>query len=284
MTNNSIFTRVLALMICFIMLVGGLTACFGEVDHENVVGTTTTNGEVVTTKPTTTPTTTTTTTTPTTGGDVGNDPVEDPVDPVDPNEIFSASTDLSSDSLIYGSLASDLVIGGADLGALVPADVKIVAGAASLALSVKKVDEAILDDALSNLDVHIDGVASDNTVPMVVKLGAILEAGLGATELKLYHVENGAPTLMMRVNSPADFAIHNQYYYDSETGEVSIYVASFSQFYAVASEADVWDGEAVADGFASGTGTEEDPFIINSAAQLVYFRNQVDAGVTFTGE
>ena len=64
MTNNSIFTRVLALMLCLIMLVGTLTACLNQVDHENHVGTTT-NGDVVTTNPTTKPTTTPTT--PTTG-------------------------------------------------------------------------------------------------------------------------------------------------------------------------------------------------------------------------
>ena len=271
MTNNSIFTRVLALMICLVMLVGTLTACFNEVDGENHTGTTT-NGEV-TTKPTTTTTTTTTT-----GDVVEDEPTEDPVDP---NVIFSASTNITSDSLIYGTLASDVVIGGAEMGALVPADVKVEAGASNLALSVKKVDEVLLSDTLSALDVHINGVALDNTVPMIVKLGAILEAGLGATELKLYHTENGVDNLMTRVNSPADFAIHNQYYYNAETGEVTIYIASFSVISAVKSVADVWDGTSVAEGFASGTGTEADPFIIETAAQLVYFRNQVDAGVTY---
>ncbi|MBO5715308.1 MAG: hypothetical protein J6S23_02805, partial [Clostridia bacterium] len=66
MTNNSIFTRVLALMICFIMLVGTLTACFQETDHNHNVGTTTSGDS--TTKPSTT--TKPTTTTPTTGGAV----------------------------------------------------------------------------------------------------------------------------------------------------------------------------------------------------------------------
>ena len=278
MTNNSIFTRVLALMLCLIMLVGGLTACFNEVDPENNIGTTT-NGGVVTTNPTTKPTTTTTTT-PTTGGVVEDDPVEDPVEPVDPNEIFSASTDILSDGLIYGTLASDVVIGGTEMGALVPADVKVEAGASNLALSVKKVDEVLLSDALSTLDVHINGVASDNTVPMVVKLGAILEAGLGATELKLYHTENGVDNLMTRVNSPADFAIHNQYYYNAETGEVTIYVASFSVFYALKSEADVWDGSSDTTWYNEN----DTEFILTTAEQLAGFRDLVDGGNTFEGK
>ena len=277
MTNNSIFTRVLALMLCLIMLVGTLTACLNQVEPENHVGTT--NGGVVTTNPTTNPTTTTPTT-PTTGGVVEDNPVEDPVEPVDPNEIFSASTNISSDALIYGSLASDVVIGGTEVGALVPADVKVEAGASSLALSVKKVDEEVLGDALSALDVHINGVALDNTVPMVVKLGAILEAGLGATELKLYHTENGVDNLMTRVNSPADFAIHNQYYYNVETGEVTIYIASFSVISAVKSVADVWDGGSD----TSWYNENDTEFTLTTAEQLAGFRDLVDAGNTFEGK
>ena len=182
-----------------------------------------------------------------------------------------------------------MVIGSAELGALVPADVKVAEGASNLALSVKNVEDlgdVDLGDAeiVQSLDVHIDGVALDNTVPMIVNLGAILEAGLSETEIKLYHHENGVPTLMTRVNNASEFAIHNQYTYNPETGEVSIFVASFSVFTIVQTTADVWDGEAVAEGFASGEGTEEDPYIIETAAQLVYFRNQVDAGTTYEGK
>ena len=277
MTNNSIFTRVLALMLCLIMLVGTLTACLNQVDHENHVGTTT-NGGVVTTDPTTKPTTTTTTT-PTTGDVVEDDPIEEPVDP---NEVFSASTDILSDGLIYGTLASDVVIGGAEMGALVPADVKVEAGASNLALSVKKVDEVLLSDALSTLDVHINGVALDNTVPMIVKLGAILEAGLGATELKLYHTENGVDNLMTRVNSPSDFAIHNQYYYNAETGEVTIYVASFSVFTAVQSTASKWEDGTVAD--TSWYNENDAEFTLKDVADFLGFRDLVDAGNTFAGK
>ena len=269
MTNNSIFTRVLALMICLVMLVGTLTACFQETDHNHNVGTTT-NGED-TTKPTTTTTTT--------GDVVEDEPTEDPVDP---NVIFSASTNISSDSLIYGTLANDVVIGGTEVGALVPADVKVEAGASNLALSVKKVDEELLGDALSALDVHINGIALDNTVPMIVKLGAILEAGLGATELKLYHTENGVDNLMTRVNSPADFAIHNQYYYNAETGEVTIYIASFSVISAVKSSASKWEDDTVAN--TSWYNENDTEFTLKDVADFLGFRNLVDGGNTFEGK
>ena len=45
----------------------------------------------------------------------------------------------------------------------------------------------------------------------------------------------------------------------------------------------VWDG-SIADGFASGTGTEDDPFIIETAAQLAYFALSVDEGNDYLGQ
>ena len=284
-TNNSIFTRVLALMICFIMLVGGLTACFQETDPENNVSTTTTNGGVTTlptTQPTiTTPTTTQPTTGTTTGDVVGNDPVEDPVDP---NVIFSASTTIDASNLILGTLVNDVVIGGEGSTALVPADVMVETNASSLALTLKNVEENDVDlgdvELLNNLDVHISGIAANNTVPMTVALGAILEAGLGATELKLYHIENGTPVLMTRVTSANDFSIHNQYTYNAETGEVTIYVASFSVFAAVRTEADKWDGTSVTTWYNEN----DTKFTLTTAEQFAGFRDLVDGGNTFEGK
>ena len=202
---------------------------------------------------------------------------------------FTASASLSQVPLIYGSLAGNVTIGDQNgVSAFIPTGVKVADGTSSLDLSINRVDDdnITLDDGAtsSSLDVHIEGIAADNTVPMTVNLGAVLQPGLDVTELKLYHIENDIPVLMTRVNTSADFAVHNQYTYNPTTGEVSIYVASFSVFSAVKTSADVWDGEAVANSFASGTGTEADPYIIETAAQLVYFRNQVDAGVTYAGQ
>ena len=202
---------------------------------------------------------------------------------------ISAFTSINNNNLLYGTLANQVTISGNGISATLPADVKIANGATSLNLTVVGTDvDGNLTlgegDSARGFDVHIDGIAADNTQPMIVNLGAVLEPGLSETEVKLYHTENGVPMLMTRVDSAADFAIHNQYTYDSATGKVSIYVASFSVFSAVKTSADVWDGEAVADGFASGSGTQASPYLINTAAQLVYFRNQVDAGVTYAGQ
>ena len=270
-TNNSIFTRVLALVLCLIMVVGTLSACFNDVDINNGLDT-----ETNTDTSTNTSTNTTTTTTNTTGDSAENDPAEDPVDP---NEIFSASATLENVALLLGTLTTDVVIGNEVAGALVPADVKIENGAASLALSVKNVEnlgDIDLGDAelVQNLDVHINGIATDNTVPMIVNLGAVLEAGIGDTELKLYHIENGSPVLMMRVNNASDFAIHNQYVYNSETGEVSIYVASFSVFAAVRAEADKWDGTSDISWYVGHENETE--YTLTTAEQFAGFRDIVD--------
>lgn len=203
---------------------------------------------------------------------------------------YAASTAIDAGNLMLGALTSELTIGGNNgVGAVLPADVKVAEGATSLELTMKKVDnDGNLNlgegENATSFDVHIAGIATDNEKPMRVDLGAVLEAGLGKTELKLYHIENGTPVQMTRVNTVSDFAIHNQYTYDSATGNVSIYVKSFSVFSAVKTSADLWDGITIASGFASGDGTEANPYLIKTAAQLAYFRKQVDAGNTFEGK
>ncbi len=287
MKNSSLFTRIIATSLCAVLLVGtllmGMVGGFNyEFDSDfNVTPNVTPNTNPSTTKPTTTLPATTV---------KPNTTTKPSYYPPKPDDSFSMSTELEEGALMLGTLANDLIIGTADgVNAILPADVKIAEGASSVALSVKPVEtgseiELGAGETAQSLDVHIEGVALDNTVPMIVNLGAILDAGFADTEIKFYHTENGVAVPMTRVNSLSDFAIHNQYYYNAETGEVSIYVASFSIFSAVKTSADVWNGEAVATGFASGNGTQASPYLINTAAQLVYFRNQVDAGVTYAGK
>ena len=200
-----------------------------------------------------------------------------------------ATKNINGTPLLYGELTSEVAIDGDKISATLPEGVKIADNATTLNLTVESTEtDANLylgeDASARGFDVHISGIAADNTQPMIVNLGAVLPAGIAATELKLYHTENETPVQMTRVASTADFARHNHYVYNEATGEVSIYVASFSTFSMVKASVDTWDGEAVAEGFAEGDGTEENPYIINTAAQLVYFRNQVDAGVTYKGE
>ena len=197
----------------------------------------------------------------------------------------AASTSIDASNLLLGALTSEVVINGDGISATIPADVKLADGATSLDLTV---ESATADANISlgdggsaaGFNVHIEGIAPDNTKPMIVNLGAILSPALSETELKLYHTENGTPTLMTRVNSASDFAIHNQYTYNPATGDVSIYVATFSIFSAVETSADDWDGTADT-GWYNDNDTE---FTLTTAEQLAGFRDLVDGGNTFAGK
>ena len=204
-----------------------------------------------------------------------------------PDEMnFDTTVSLGSVQTLNNELTSDLTIRYNDsIYAVLPTGVKLADGVDSLSFSGKAVENTnniIIEDANSSksYDIHIEGIADDNQQPIKVYLGAILDKNLGDTELKLYHES----TPMTKVNSVAEFGNNNQYTYDPATGDVVLYVDNFSVFSSIQTTADVWDGVKVADGFASGSGTEADPYIIETAAQLVYFRNQVDAGNSFKGK
>jgi len=53
---------------------------------------------------------------------------------------------------------------------------------------------------------------------------------------------------------------------------------------ANAADGTTWDGTTVATAFAGGTGTESDPYIIETAGQLIYLRNKVNSGKKYNGE
>ena len=193
---------------------------------------------------------------------------------------FAASAAINRSSLVYGALANEVVIGTFDgISATIPANVKVANDATKLALSVKAVEtDANItlgegEDARS-MDVHIEGIAADNTVPMIVNLGPVFKKGLADTEVKFYHTENGTPVLMTRVDSVDAFAIHNQFTYNPTTGEVSIYVASFSVFSAKQATVSVWDG-----GYDySWYNADAANLTISSANQFAAFRTIVDGG------
>lgn len=180
-------------------------------------------------------------------------------------------------------LTSPVTLGGSTgFTANVPAEALIKTGTSSLELKVQKLAEnnniSFGDgNTAHNFDVHIEGIADGNEMPIVVHLGRILPAGL---EIALYHTN----TPMTQVISLNELDSNNEYYYNAQTGEVSICVTNFSVFSAVETTTDKWDGTAVANGFASGSGTEANPYLIKTGAQLAYFRNAVDAGNTFEGK
>ena len=198
-----------------------------------------------------------------------------------------ASRTLGDSDVFYGALANEVAINGGTISATIPADVKVESGATSLSLTVKSAEtDANLSvgegESARGFDVHISGISADNTKPMIVNLGAVLPAGIDATELKLYHTENGTPVQMTRVASTSDFAIHNQYVYDAATGEVTIYVATFSIFSAVKSNVSRWENDTVAD--TTWYNDHDTEFTLSDVADFLGFRDLVDAGNNFAGK
>ena len=204
-----------------------------------------------------------------------------------PGETFTATTTVTPNA--EGKVGSAVTVGNTngDIYANVPAGVQMADGATSLKLTVGALSETESNvtatnrsEVLRSVDVHIDGVAENNTVPMAITLNAILPTGLNKNNVKLYHVEDGATVEMTLVDAPVN---HNEFSYDPATGNVIMTIASFSEIVVYGDTAAAWDG-TIATGFAGGTGTEADPYLIANGQQLAYFRNQVDGGKTFEKE
>ena len=185
-----------------------------------------------------------------------------------------------------GVTSAEAQMAGGDVSAVVPAGVQVAEGVNTLGLTVarKAASEANIQlsasEELQPLDVHMEGVAQGNTVPMLITLKHYLSTGINTGALRLYHVENGAPVEMTQVAEPKN---HNEFSYDPATGDLTLAMASFSEVATIADTNNTWDGTA-ATAFAGGTGTEADPYQIANADQLAYFRNQVDGGNTFAGK
>ena len=206
---------------------------------------------------------------------------------LNPGQSFTASTTVTPN--VEGKVDADTTVGDptGDIYANVPAGVQMADGANALTLNVSALKETASNvtathrsEVVRSVDVHIDGVATGNTVPMVITLNGILPTGLNSNNVKLYHVENGETVAMTLVSNPTN---HNEFSYDPLTGNVVLSIASFSEIVAYGDTDAAWDG-TVATEFAGGKGTEAEPYLIANAAQLAYFRNEVDGGRNFEGE
>ena len=171
----------------------------------------------------------------------------------------------------------------------VPAGVTIESGATELVLGVKPLEANTGNITLSDgqasrsIDVHIDGISRDNTTPITVNLGSVLPTGLKNTSVALYHIENGTPVAMELVDS---FTAHNQFTYDKQTGNVTIYVATFSAFVLISDPSDPWDGteDTVWLENVRATYDTESTFEIDTPEKLAALGTLVAEGKTFEGK
>ena len=173
---------------------------------------------------------------------------------------------------INNELAEDKIVVGSKSGAyaVIPAGTKIVEGVEPYFAGNGIENSGNFADDGRRYDIHIEGIADDNTKCITVFIGKILPAGLGETELKLYHED----VQMTRVNSVDDFAINNQFTYDPETGAVVLYVDNFSIFSAKTVETDEWDGTYD----ISWYNTNDKTFTLDTAEKFAGFRAIVDGG------
>ena len=173
-----------------------------------------------------------------------------------------------------------------EIFAEVPADVMMADGATALTLTVNTMETSqanvtlVEGEEATPIDVHIDGISADNAVPMQITLKGLFAPGLNDGNYKLYHVENGITQEMICVANPVG---HNEFSYDAATGDVVMALKSFSEVLVVSNAKNYWNGQS-ANGFAGGSGTENDPYQIATAGQLAYFRDLVDGGKSFAGE
>lgn len=178
--------------------------------------------------------------------------------------------------------------GEGDVSAVVPAGTKLEEGTTQAVLTVTKVSSngniSASDTVISQtLDVHLDGVAADNDKPILVTVQHALPANMNSGAIALYHKEGDSQNLMTGKSSADAVTEHNDYYYNSTTGDVIMALAHFSEIEFQLDTANSWNG-GVADGFASGSGTEDDPYLINTVDQLAYFSETVNEGIDYNGE
>ena len=176
-----------------------------------------------------------------------------------------------------------VALNGETVSAFVPAGVALENGTDKLTLTVTPLNKSTSDikpvnnEILVPVDVHIDGVADGNTVPMVINLGEILPKYLNMGNYHLFHVENGVNSVMTLVDSESELTAHNTYTYDPLTGEVSVAMASFSEVALVADTSKAWMGESDFDWYTPEA-KESKSFKIANADQLHAF-SQIVGGM-----
>ena len=120
-------------------------------------------------------------------------------------------------------------------------------GVSTLKLTLSSIENSKAELVLTNteesnpIDIHIEGISKDNKVPVKVYVSELLPKGLNMGNYRFYHVQNGE-TVEMKLLASGSVADNNSYEYDPLTGDVNLYVASFSEFAVVADTENAWNG------------------------------------------
>ena len=180
----------------------------------------------------------------------GKDYDDSVVFPFAPGALYSASAHITTAD--DGTSASEVMVGKATdmANATIPQGTKLNDGVNEVKLDVSVVEnhQAVFELSAENvvfpLDVHIEGIAPDNTVPVIVKINKVFPKGLAVYNVRLYHVEGGVTVEMTSVASLSELDAHNEFYYDAITGEITLAMATFSEVTGNVAIDNPWDGKS----------------------------------------
>ena len=200
---------------------------------------------------------------------------------------FSGSADASApvNTDSTGKVTEETTVTSEDgrISATLPEGVMLTPGTTTADLTVTEKEESEANlliapgEEMTPFDVHIEGVAEGNTKPIAVTVKALLPVGLNAGNYALRHVEDGMPqemTLLAEGATPA----HNTYTYDPATGDVTLYMASFSEVAVTAYSDNKWNGN-----FDYSWYTDAASYKIANADQLAAFGAIVGGMKVVTG-
>ena len=192
---------------------------------------------------------------------------------------FAASTTVNVEN---GEVKEPATVGEDDgINAEIPAGVKVTGDELTLTVETMAYSQANIKlengETKTSLDIHVEGVAEDNDVPMLISLPGLLKKGLNSTSVSLYHVEDGVTVPMTLVANPTN---HNEFSYDPATGDVVVATATFSEYTAVTDNWNLWEGTAKTDWY----NTTDTEFTLTTAEQLAGLGVLVDGGNSFAGK
>lgn len=142
-----------------------------------------------------------------------------------------------------------VTLSGDGISAVVPEGTLLEEGVDKLTLTVTPLKNTTSDITVVNnevlipVDVHIDGISENNTTPILIDLGEVLPKYLNMGNYHLFHMEDGQSKVMTLVDDKEELNAHNQFTYDSDTGAVTVAMASFSEVVGVADTSNPWKGE-----------------------------------------
>lgn len=184
---------------------------------------------------------------------------------------FRASVRVGNKVDADNKLTEDVTIGKTNgINAIVPAGTLLKDGVKKLTLTVDTTNrskniEMTGGQVSRSLDVHIEGISEENTVPATIDLGVVMPIGLKDSSVEIYHVENGTPVKMTAVDT---LTAHNQFVYNADNGEMAVSMATFSEVTAVVAIGDPWDGSTFDTSWYNTTDKE---FTINTEEQFAGF-------------